>query len=61
MILCQEVNSSTELEGEDHEKKDSFAYTYATAACPAAAIATAEYTIKEITVGKQDKAPVDVQ
>ena len=54
MILYQEVNSSTELEGEDHEKKDSFAYTYATAACPATAIATAEFKIKEIAVGKQD-------
>jgi len=60
MILCQEVNSSTELEGEDHEK-DSFAYTYAAAACPAAAIATAETTIKEIAVGKQAEAPVKVQ
>ena len=61
MILYQEVNSSTELEGEDHEQRDTFAYTYAIAACPAAATATAESTIKEIAVGKQDEAPVKGQ
>ena len=57
MILYQEVKSSTELEGEDYEKRNAFA----TAACPAAATATAEFTIEEIAVGKQDKAPVWVQ
>ena len=41
--------------------KDTFAYTYAIAACPAAATATAESTIKEIAVGKQDEAPVKGQ